>query len=930
MRLAVLLLCVAACGNRETASPKPSPAKPAATASAKKIRSVEGITEYHLDNGLVALVFPDPTQSTVTVNITYLVGSRHEGYGETGMAHLLEHMIFKGTPTHRNVMKLLTERGAMSNGSTWFDRTNYYATLPASQDNLDFAVALNADCMRNATISAEDLASEFSVVRNEFEMDENNPQGILDERIVSTAFLWHNYGKSTIGSRADIEKVPAPALRAFYDKYYQPDNAVLVVSGKLDEAAALATIETHFGKIPRPQRKLTPTYTVEPVQDGEREVTLRRNGDVHTIGVAYHTVAATSPDFPAVEAALDVLVREPSGRLYKGLVENGLATSLWSQATPTHDPFLAQVGADVRDANAVPIVLALATSMIEGLGMSPVDAKELERWRAARLKDLELAMTDSESIAIELSEYAALGDWRTLFAYRSRVEAITAADVQRVAKLYFKRSNRTVGVFIPVQDAAADRAPHTERPDVAAYVKGIDGGTLKDQGEVFVATLDNIERRTTRAVLNGGIKAALLPKKTRGGKVQLALSLHWGDEQSLQNRATAAGLLGALMTRGTTKKTYQELQELEDKLRARISLSTTADGLVLHIETLRDHLPDAIELAMEILKSPSFPAKELELVRQETLAGLENQQQDPETIAWQTISQLTEQWPKSDPRYTQSIAEQIASVALLHRLRGRGPRRARGRRRLRSGSDHHADRAPPRRLAEQGAVHARPRQGVRRCRHDEVDRHQGQGDDRDRDRARRHDEGHRSGLPSLAPDVADPRRRHRVARVDAAARGRRPVLRRGHLRRRRRVRRGRQLHRLGDRGAAEPREGARLVARRDRQAAHRQGRGRRAEAREGDVAQGTGREPVERWLRTADARAAAVPRPHHRVRHRPAHEDRSGDGRRHRARREEVSRSQTPRRRRRRRSREAEAAVASPATATNVSATRPAHMPASL
>jgi zinc protease len=662
MRLAVLLLCVAACGNRETASPKPSPAKPAATASAKKIRSVEGITEYHLDNGLVALVFPDPTQSTVTVNITYLVGSRHEGYGETGMAHLLEHMIFKGTPTHRNVMKLLTERGAMSNGSTWFDRTNYYATLPASQDNLDFAVALNADCMRNATISAEDLASEFSVVRNEFEMDENNPQGILDERIVSTAFLWHNYGKSTIGSRADIEKVPAPALRAFYDKYYQPDNAVLVVSGKLDEAAALATIETHFGKIPRPQRKLTPTYTVEPVQDGEREVTLRRNGDVHTIGVAYHTVAATSPDFPAVEAALDVLVREPSGRLYKGLVENGLATSLWSQATPTHDPFLAQVGADVRDANAVPIVLALATSMIEGLGMSPVDAKELERWRAARLKDLELAMTDSESIAIELSEYAALGDWRTLFAYRSRVEAITAADVQRVAKLYFKRSNRTVGVFIPVQDAAADRAPHTERPDVAAYVKGIDGGTLKDQGEVFVATLDNIERRTTRAVLNGGIKAALLPKKTRGGKVQLALSLHWGDEQSLQNRATAAGLLGALMTRGTTKKTYQELQELEDKLRARISLSTTADGLVLHIETLRDHLPDAIELAMEILKSPSFPAKELELVRQETLAGLENQQQDPETIAWQTISQLTEQWPKSDPRYTQSIAEQIASV----------------------------------------------------------------------------------------------------------------------------------------------------------------------------------------------------------------------------------------------------------------------------
>jgi zinc protease len=677
LRLLVPALLLAACGGAkpEAAVPAPMPPTEAApavasadpavvpsrkSAAAKKIRTVEGITEYRLDNGLQVLLFPDATQSTVTVNITYLVGSRHEGYGETGMAHLLEHLMFKGTPTHRNVLKLLGEKGGMANGTTWLDRTNYYETLPASPQNLDWTLALEADRMRNASISPDDLKTEFSVVRNEFEMGENNPQGVLDERIVSTAFLWHNYGKSTIGSRADIERVPVPALRAFYEKYYQPDNAVLVVSGKYDEAQALASIEKLFGSIARPKRELTAPYTVEPPQDGERTVTLRRNGDVHVIGLAYHTVAGTSDDYPAVEAAIDMLTREPSGRLYKKLVETKLAASVDGSTLATHDPFLAQFSADIRAAKHVATVEKIMIDEVENLAASKIDEKAVERWRVSTLKELELAMADSERIAVELSEYAALGDWRTIFAYRNRVEKITVADVQRVAKTYFKASNRTLGKFIPTKQT--DRAPLTERPDIAAYVKGIEGGEVKEQGEVFAATLDNLEQRTSRIQLEGGIKAALLPKKTRGGKVQLSLALHWGDEKSLQNKATQADLLGALLVRGTKKKSYQDLQDLEDQLKAHIWFSTSADGLTLHIETLRDKLPAAIELAAEMLKSPSFPAKELEIVRQEQLATLEQQQQDPMTVAFQTIRQLTTRWAKSDPRYQQSIAEQIAAI----------------------------------------------------------------------------------------------------------------------------------------------------------------------------------------------------------------------------------------------------------------------------
>jgi len=666
LRALLAVLCITsplvAAAQPKPATPTKAPAPPA-KAKLVKIRSVEGITEYKMGNGLQVLLFPDQTQSTITVNITYLVGSRHEGYGETGMAHLLEHMMFKGSPKHRNVLKLLQERGGQANGTTWLDRTNYYETLPASQENLDWTLNLEADRMRNASISPDDLKTEFSVVRNEFEMGENNPQGVLDERIVSTAFLWHNYGKSTIGSRTDIERVPVPALRAFYDKYYQPDNAVLIVSGKFDDAAALASIERLYGGIAKPSRTLNTTYTVEPVQDGERTVTLRRNGDVHVIGLAYHTVAGTSEDFPAVEAAIDVLAREPSGKLYKSLIESKLAASMYGYALPTHDPFLAQFGVQVRDAKNLGKVEDVLVKEVEALAAGKIDDKAIERWKVATLKEIELAFTDSQQLAVNLSEFAAMGDWRTLFAYRSRVEKVTAADVARVAKTYFKASNRTLGKFIPTK--TPDRAPLTETPDVQLYVKDIQSGNVKEQGEAFAATLDNIEGRTTRKTLKGGIDAALLPKKTRGGKVELSLRLHWGDEKSLQNKQTAAEYVGSLMQRGTSKKSYQDLQDAENALKAKISIGTDASGLTLNIETLRDKLPGAIDLAFEMIKDPAFPTKDFEIVRQESLAQLEEQQNDPMATAFIAMQQLTSKWDKADPRYTMSIAERVEATKKL-------------------------------------------------------------------------------------------------------------------------------------------------------------------------------------------------------------------------------------------------------------------------
>src|ERR1043166_8383906 len=226
--------------------------------------SMGGITEYDFPNGLRVLLYPDAAEPKVTFNVTYLVGSRHEGYGETGMAHLLEHLDFIETTTGRDIKREITEHANPGNGTTSSDRTNYYETFVANDDNLKWALSLEADRMVNVKFTKKILDTEMTVVRNEFERGENSPGSILRERVESTAYLWHNYGKSTIGSKEDLEKVPVDRLEAFYKKYYQPDNAVLVITGRIDESKTLQFVAESMGRLPKPTRKLEQTYTVEP------------------------------------------------------------------------------------------------------------------------------------------------------------------------------------------------------------------------------------------------------------------------------------------------------------------------------------------------------------------------------------------------------------------------------------------------------------------------------------------------------------------------------------------------------------------------------------------------------------------------------------------------------------------------------------------
>lgn len=666
--LAPLMLVAAPPVWAQAPAPSPSTAQPAAPSKGKArgsaltpLASVEGITEYRLANGLRVLLFPDPTKPNVTVNVTYFVGSKHEGYGETGMAHLLEHLLFKGTPTTKNVPQALTERGARPNGTTWLDRTNYFETLPATDENLRWALSFEADRMVNSFIAKKDLDSEMTVVRNEFESGENDPSGILQERVLSAAYIWHSYGKSTIGARSDLENVPIDRLQAFYRKYYRPDNAMLVVAGRFDEAKALGLIQSTFGKLKKPAEPVPATYTLEPTQDGEREVTLRRVGDNAVLSSVYHVPEGGHPDFAAIDVLTQVLGDNPSGRLYKSLVETKKAARASAYNYQFRDPGIIGFSADLREGQPVEAAREVMVKTVEEAARTPFTEEEVTRAKTTLLKMMELTLNNSERAAIGLSEWAATGDWRLMFLHRDRIEAVKPADVTRVAATYLKPSNRTLGTFIPT--AKPERSEMPPPVDMAKMMDGYKGRAAVAQGEAFDPSPANVEARVQRGELTGGMKYALLSKKTRGEMVSASLSFHWGTEAALNGKSDAAAYAGRMLMRGSKKHSRQQLQDEFDKLKARVMVDGGLTGGSVYVECPRASLPKVLELVAEVLREPAFDEKEFALLKQERLADLESQRSEPQTqgsiALWRT---LTPQYAKGHPYYVPTLDERLAGL----------------------------------------------------------------------------------------------------------------------------------------------------------------------------------------------------------------------------------------------------------------------------
>ncbi len=663
----------------------------------QKKASMGGITEYDFPNGLKVLLYPDPARPEITVNITYLVGSRHEGYGETGMAHLLEHLDFIETTTGRQIKNELTARATNWNGTTSYDRTNYYETIPSNDQSLKWALDMEADRMVNVKFTQKILDTEMTVVRNEFERGENSPQSILRERVEATAYLWHNYGKSTIGSKDDLEHVPVARPEAFHKKYYRPDNAVLVITGRLDESKALGFVADAFGKIPKPAQPVEPTYTVEPAQDGERYVELRRVGQGQEVILAYHGPSAAHPDIAALQVLAGIMNGAGGGgggrggrggggaggdgRLTKALVDTKIAQSANMNAEQLHDPGLVFLTANLEKDQSLDAAKKALIDALADVIKNPPTKDEVEKIRSGLLRGLERNLSNPQQIATgALNAAISQGDWRLMFLQHDRLEDVGPADVLRVAQAYFKASNRTVGYYIP--DSAPDRTVVPATPDLDSLFANYKSSVTVSRAEVFDPAPANIESRLVRAKLANSMKLVTLSKKTAGEMVDATIELRFGDENTLKGMNATAQLASALLMRGGTKQhTRQQIQEELRKLDANVNVGGSGGGggrggrggggfggagtpsnLNATVTAPAKNFIAALRIAVEIMKEPAYPESEFDLMRTQRVKNLDVTPTEPTQLAAETLQRHLTPWAKSDILYSPERQEEIGAL----------------------------------------------------------------------------------------------------------------------------------------------------------------------------------------------------------------------------------------------------------------------------
>jgi zinc protease len=660
--LRAVLFGLAGLAGAAAAAPKAPVAAQAAQHAAQQVRSIEGVTEYRLANGLQVLLYPDQSSSTVSINVTYKVGSRHESYGETGMAHMLEHMNFKGTPTHPKIMDGLSSRGARANATTSYDRTNYFETLPASAANLQWALGMEADRMTHSLIAKKDLDSEMTVVRNEFEAGENSPANVLRERVLETAYLWHNYGHPTIGARADIEGVPIERLQKFYHTYYQPDNAALIVTGKFDQKATLAYIEKVFGIIPKPTRILPNLYTTEPTQDGMREVTLRRSGSEQLLDEAFHVPADAHPDSVSLSLLTSLLNERPAGLLYKRLIETKLAVSASVDFESMHDPGYLMISVRLPKGGDLGAVRRELDAVLQTVRSQDFPQDELERVRNDQFNGYERLLNSSPEMASNLSENVAIGDWRLLFWDRDLLKKVTVADVRRVAETYLIDSNFTVGLFTP--DDKPLRAVIPAAPKLDGLLAGFTGQAAVAEGEHFDATPMNLEARVKRGMA-GSIKTAYLVKKTKGDRVSGVINLHFGSRETLQNKGEIGQFTATLLMRGTQARTRQQIEDELTRLKTTLRINGGASGLSASFETPQANLHETLQLIAEVLQKPAFPAADLDELKRGALSRIETARTDPEAIASLALRRSLSPYGAGDFRYVPTLDETVAAINAL-------------------------------------------------------------------------------------------------------------------------------------------------------------------------------------------------------------------------------------------------------------------------
>jgi len=635
------------------------------------VHSVEGVSEYRLDNGLKILLVPDASVATLTINVIIRAGSRHEGYGETGAAHLLEHLQFKGTARYPNIGETMSQHGWAAFATTWYDHTNFIATMEGTEENLEQILRFEADRLTNGLLRQIDLEQEMPIVRNEFENSENSPWGLLPPRMRAISLEWHHYGKATIGNRADLENMPIERIRAFYRKYYQPDNATLVLAGRFEPEQALDAVRRYWGPIPRPTRELSEHYTLEPAQDGERLVTVRRAGGAPMAGVHYHIPGGAHADFAAVHVLASVLMgarpgelwalraSSTNGPLHKSLVGNGGATSVQGSISGLRQRGFLEFYAPCEIGTDPASALDRLIEVVEAAANADLTERDVRVARERQARAVQATIVDLPQLAKELTYWEVLGDWRLFFLHRDRLRQVELDDVRRVARTYLTRTNRTAGVYLP--EATRSRVEIPPPPNVATLLESYESHEPVVAGEHLEPSPEAIEPRLIRAEAPCGMKIVLLPKRTRGDRVEVRMTLRYGSVDALTNRRAAASLLPDLVAGTEAKRTARS--DVRGTMGAFALSASGGPGIVtFNMRCERTHLNRGFAILGNLLRDARISSRDLKALKQTRATFLQNSLDSPFALADLAVRRAGQPYSPADPRYIPTFPEELKQL----------------------------------------------------------------------------------------------------------------------------------------------------------------------------------------------------------------------------------------------------------------------------
>jgi zinc protease len=683
--LSLLAAATLASSQLAFAQTAPTTSTPANT-TLSFVRELGDVREYRLPNGLQVLLLRDTQRPAMSINITYRVGSRHEGLGEYGAAHLLEHMLFKpvgsGTPPKYNDAKTSMQTlGMRWNGTTSYDRTNYFAHFVTDDgklpDRLDFMIGWLSAMMTQARFSPDDLKSEMTVVRNEFERGDNESGRILGDRMRSAAYTTHGYGHPTIGTRADIENVPHERLLQFYKQHYRPDNATLIIAGDFNPDEVKTRIGREFGSIAKPAAPLASTYSAELPQEGEKQVILRRTGGLASAAVAYHGPAGPTREGVAA-SLLAMTLGQEGGPLAKGLTMQNLAVTEWAYYRGQREPsqIWAGIGLPERatgetDAQYEVKAQASAAALAKVLEGYRPTAQELETARGSLLAGQRAMYRNSEALAMTLSEAVASGDWRLLWWQRDVIPQITLEEVHNIATTYLLPTNRTTGIFLPSNTASSTaRAPQTLAPTALAIeqmlVNTINSVAarsdimppsgqndaekshlptiaVKKDAPSFTITHQAMAEHTRqgRLTVGGqpGLKVAVMTRQSKDDRVQGTLRLRWGTAESVRGSGVLATMIAPNMQDGmvalgnSPAMNAQQIQARLQQLDATIRFSSSAGTLAANLEFPAQNTTTVISFLSDLLRRPAFTQVVFERNQRAMVANLQPIKSNPNNIA---------------------------------------------------------------------------------------------------------------------------------------------------------------------------------------------------------------------------------------------------------------------------------------------------------